>query len=545
MLRGLKIIDKLHGSVCFRPSLVKNKYTDDFIMSSCRHCEACQMARSQNIVANIERECKLHEYSIFFTLTYYNEFLPTWEINPLSDGYVNLSGRYGYSLDVPNYWYIPPYRVKVGDELRNVPNTFASVDVRDIQKFIKRLRAYLSYHFPESKSIRYAIASEYGPESFRPHYHGVLWCDSPEVANSLLSTRLDESGEPENAIYKSWKMCDFDRIRPEIISGNASKYVGGYIATSFDLPSILRTKFTRPFFVCSRFPYIGSIESDETQLFEILENERVFENVYDEKEHIFTSVPFSLSFLVRHFPICACSRQTSDFSKLRLYEKYKSGKFTKHSKWNELTPSGNLRDFAPASERPFLDDFCYRDFRFYRGVERFINRSVRVRIYDDSGFPTSNFKVVKYSPLDYIQKLSNLYVAFRRYGEKLYYSRVNYAIENYFLKDDYFLSLSKKYMFDPSQMATLAFYPSVLLRLPSFIHNENEMYDLVPEMVQFDYISAYHLYNGLTYASLRMDLFNYLVYSNPYVVACNDVSYRRYERQLIKKRHLSHFNVSF
>lgn len=47
-------------------------------------------------------------------------------------------------------------------------------DKSEIQRFLKRLRKYLSVYYPECK-IKYHIASEYGDTFQRPHYHMLLY----------------------------------------------------------------------------------------------------------------------------------------------------------------------------------------------------------------------------------------------------------------------------------------------------------------------------------------------------------------------------------
>lgn len=47
-------------------------------------------------------------------------------------------------------------------------------DKREVQKFFKRLRKYLSSYYPDAK-VKYHIASEYGDTFQRPHYHILLY----------------------------------------------------------------------------------------------------------------------------------------------------------------------------------------------------------------------------------------------------------------------------------------------------------------------------------------------------------------------------------
>lgn len=53
---------------------------------------------------------------------------------------------------------------------------FPSVDKYDVQKFFKRFRkSFESYYKTQEKKLSYFLVSEYGPSTFRPHYHCILF----------------------------------------------------------------------------------------------------------------------------------------------------------------------------------------------------------------------------------------------------------------------------------------------------------------------------------------------------------------------------------
>ena len=112
----------------------------DRIQVPCGKCEACLANRSQQWVFRLNQEAKQSVISHFITLTYADEYL-----------YRNDNG---------------------------VP----SVNKRHVQLFFKRLR----HCAPDSK-LRYFLVSEYGPETFRPHYHFLLfgWPDCVDLDKSL------------------------------------------------------------------------------------------------------------------------------------------------------------------------------------------------------------------------------------------------------------------------------------------------------------------------------------------------------------------------
>lgn len=107
---------------------------------------------------------------------------------------------------------------------------------RDMQLFLKKLRFKISPH-----RIRYFVCGEYGPKTFRPHYHMILFNWSSD--------------------YDIWKVLPscwskgFTSVKP--VHPNHIRYVAKYCNMSADLPSFLRKKQFRPFLLCSRRPAIG------------------------------------------------------------------------------------------------------------------------------------------------------------------------------------------------------------------------------------------------------------------------------------------------
>lgn len=103
----------------------------------CGRCIGCRLDYSRQWANRCMLELKYHEKACFITLTY----------DP---------------VHVPRSYYVDP-----GDGSA-VPSL--TLCKRDLQLFIKRLRK----RFPES-TIRYFGCGEYGPSTFRPHYHVILY----------------------------------------------------------------------------------------------------------------------------------------------------------------------------------------------------------------------------------------------------------------------------------------------------------------------------------------------------------------------------------
>lgn len=140
--------------ICPAPLRIENKAkvpTTRYIDVPCGRCHVCRNNRRNEWTTRIIEETKIDQPCIFLTLTYNEENLP-YKFNVLNDETI-LRGFNG-SLYI-NQGYVPTLYKK------------------DIQDFLKRFRKAI---YP--RLIRYYIVGEYGEETQRPHYHGVIFnCD--------------------------------------------------------------------------------------------------------------------------------------------------------------------------------------------------------------------------------------------------------------------------------------------------------------------------------------------------------------------------------
>lgn len=118
----------------------------DRITVPCGRCVACLSTKRNQWSFRLESELRDHSSAFFVTMTYDDNNLPL-----SSSGY-------------------------------------PSVKKKDIQDFLKRLRFNI-----RPTRIRYYITAEYGPQTLRPHYHGIIFgIDLPKT-------------EAEDVIMKSWQ----------------------------------------------------------------------------------------------------------------------------------------------------------------------------------------------------------------------------------------------------------------------------------------------------------------------------------------------------
>lgn len=124
------------STTCLTPVVVKNekrKSSKDFATTifPCGKCPNCVKRRVQGWTFRLLEEQKVSSSAIFITLTYNDENLPFSE------------------------------------------NGLPTLDKTDVQKYHKRLRKHIATL--EKPRLKYYTCGEYGTETFRPHYHSIMF----------------------------------------------------------------------------------------------------------------------------------------------------------------------------------------------------------------------------------------------------------------------------------------------------------------------------------------------------------------------------------
>lgn len=114
---------------CKRPFYLE----DRALLVPCGKCTYCRIAKRREWTLRMLHEILFHKSSTFVTLTYDDDNLPVQSVRPV------------------NYPVLP------------------SLSVSDLQKFFKRLRKRVPDRF------RYFACGEYGEQTFRPHYHFIIF----------------------------------------------------------------------------------------------------------------------------------------------------------------------------------------------------------------------------------------------------------------------------------------------------------------------------------------------------------------------------------
>ena len=267
---------------CQHPRTVVNEYTHEPVLVSCGSCPSCILRRSgiqTNLLTTYSTQFR---YVYFVTLTYAPCFLPTLEVSiietctddiadvPCVPNIDNLDAGdpntylFGFrsvprsasvklknstverTFKDPEVQFTCGMKPKellsiLGKIKHDVPNRIPYVCNRDLDLFLKRLRSY----YPDEK-LRYYAVSEYGPTSYRPHWHLLLFSNSERFSQTVL----------EN-VSKAWS---YGRCDASLSRGFAAPYVASYVNSFVALPDFYTQmpKVVRP----KSFHSIGFTESN-------------------------------------------------------------------------------------------------------------------------------------------------------------------------------------------------------------------------------------------------------------------------------------------
>lgn len=312
---------------CQHPRTVVNKYTHESVIVPCGSCPSCLLRRSAIQTNLLSTYSAQFRYAYFVTLTYAPCFLPTLEVSIIEACTEDIADVpcvpdiNDLDADDPNTYLfgfrsVPrttsvklkdstvertfkdpevkfTYPMKSKDILsilekirHDVPNRIPYICNRDLDLFLKRLRSY----YPDEK-LRYYAVSEYGPISFRPHWHLLLLSNSERFSETIC----------EN-VPKAWS---YGRCDTSLSRGYAALYVASYLNSYVALPDFYTQmpKVVRP----KSFHSIGFTESNlfprKVRITEVDKAaDKCLNGVVVERNGKFRTIKPSWPYILRLFP---------------------------------------------------------------------------------------------------------------------------------------------------------------------------------------------------------------------------------------------------
>lgn len=219
---------------CEHPKVITTKDNRRMVVS-CGKCRSCliQKMRSKAVVC-AEQE-KLSKYCFFVTLTYDRYNVPKMFPLFLKD---TAKGRQYVELydeetgELVSSCYYPHSKVKQLIN-RSDDKKLHYARYSDLQKFVKRLRRRISLiNDYDNEKIKYYSVSEYGPRTFRPHFHLLFYFDNAKLAQDFGLL-----------VHKAWT---FGYTYTTLSRGSVSSYVASYVNSVVSIPEIYQGNATHP-----------------------------------------------------------------------------------------------------------------------------------------------------------------------------------------------------------------------------------------------------------------------------------------------------------
>lgn len=193
--------------------------TDSFLIP-CGKCIGCRLEYSRKWADRMMLELETAKKGVFVTLTYSNENA---------------------------HW------TQFDD---NYNPMFATLDKRDCQLFMKRLRKY----FVDVK-IRFYLAGEYGDKTLRPHYHAILYGISVDDFPDYQPFGTNDMGQPYYISKILESIWSLGHVLLTDVSWQTCAYVGRYVTKKLSGPmevSYAERNVCKEFSLMSRKPGIGA-----------------------------------------------------------------------------------------------------------------------------------------------------------------------------------------------------------------------------------------------------------------------------------------------
>lgn len=293
---------------CLSPVYIADLKRGGRVLVKCNKCMYCRMVRQYDLIGRIEREHlnPRNKLCLFLTLDYNNENVPRYHFDGSRGFWYSTRSELKNGSGDSRY---PTLSIDEVDEFYNLVGlehlkTFGHLCSVDLSDYFKKVSTYISrdikqntinyFQCYEQIKFRYFACGEYGPTTFRPHYHAVLWFPDYYTDEQL------------GYIYEKLSTCwSFGSVVIETVdNGGVTKYLSSYLNSFFNLPKVLQSKYTRPFCIFTKMPVVGSYEVDEKEIYEILTTGVINRVRWNDKKKSFDDERLSLTFFRRYFPKC-------------------------------------------------------------------------------------------------------------------------------------------------------------------------------------------------------------------------------------------------
>ena len=255
--------------ICQHKTKVFDKTRNTFVYYPCGVCEVCRQQKSAYIAKKVDSQLNISNYCYLITLSYHDDFLPLakfvydkesnmYHINTCCDRFITPDGETDVTLmSLP----VSLSTIELYDKLLSFRSPYANYDelsipilnYYDVKCFFKRFRKLLDTLYKPSKSLKednpegaarlqeirdackfsYFVCAEYGGRYKRPHYHILLYANTPLVMQTFESANASSPfAISDKDIYNRLWPYGSVNIQPIEDSKGAASYVSGYVSLS-------------------------------------------------------------------------------------------------------------------------------------------------------------------------------------------------------------------------------------------------------------------------------------------------------------------------
>lgn len=330
---------------------------------ACRKCLPCRRAYQAAWVTKLQNEAKCHLFVYVVHLDYDERHLPKYDFASDGDSLIEITPRLDkYYQKFPHLKTIKFNDLKFDtdadrdyfiDRLNSHYTCIPHSSVYDIQIFKKRLNTLIKREVTGKYGcVRSAFVSELGGDTFRPHYHGILYFDDERIKAKL-----------PQLVHRAWTDAfgsSFGHSYVEPDRGKAASYIAKYLLKFADLPSFYEHPALRNIFLTSRKPTLGSLFESSSEIREVFSASSPVRVEFQKQGNVWCPVVFPIgqNFESRLFPKCFAYSQILSSERVALYKLYGNGEIRDYRSWqcmlfNRIFDFGNISLLCPPDQKPY------------------------------------------------------------------------------------------------------------------------------------------------------------------------------------------------
>lgn len=308
----------MHISTCEHPVFIHRNGISRYV--PCGKCITCRYIRQASMTDRLNYEIQQHKYGVFGSLSYADLFLPKFFYDQHNRGFVSFSPETSFDRDSDGLFVSFPYLYNVSkkfvDQSIEKYGFVSFLSKADAQKFMKRLRININRYFKKfypneyetfNLEVTYALCGEYGPSTYRPHFHFIILFDCDELAKVIFSL-----------IRKSWP---FGSSKSRFLqAGESGQYISKYVNGLYRLPKVLQSKEFRPFLLVSKSHALGLYKVTSQAITESFKKRSATISIFNTKKGTFCELPLWRVLENRLYPKFSGYDRLSDRFRIRLLE---------------------------------------------------------------------------------------------------------------------------------------------------------------------------------------------------------------------------------